>query len=224
MFGSALGLALAAATLPLCPTAQPGEPGTQQQARPRFGNCGDLDLGVGGRFVRPLEDGDVGAAIDRARRLIAATAPSAAVARVLVLDEAIHASVALPRFRSFLVAGLASLAGLLALLGVYGVLSYSVAQQRHEIGVRKALGAGAVRVMTAIIGPGLRLVLAGLAIGLLVAWALADVIEAFVFEIAPDDPRIYLTVALAVLLVGLLAALVPARRAASVSPIEILDR
>ena len=78
--------------------------------------------------------------------------------------------------------------------------------------------------MTGIVGSGLRLVLAGLAIGLLVAWAMADVIEGFVFQVAPDDPLTYLAVALAVLFVSLLAALVPARSAATVSAIEILDR
>lgn len=173
-------------------------------------------------------DGDIASSVDRARQVISSVSPTTAVARVLVLDEAITQSVAVPRFRSWLLAAMATLAGLLALLGVYGVVAFSVAQRRKEIGVRKALGARSGQVVTGLVGSGLRLVAAGLGVGLAsagwTAWTLSDVLAPLLFRVSPGEPWIYTAVAASVVLVGAFAAYVPARRASAVSPVEVLDR
>lgn len=112
---------------------------------------------------------------------------------------------------------------MLALLGVYGVLTFSVAQRTREIGVRKALGARSQTVITDIVGFGVKLASAGVAIGLLAAWTIADTLRGFLYEVAPSDPTTYVVVIVGVLCVSCSAAYFPARRAAGVDPARVLN-
>jgi len=160
-------------------------------------------------------------AVRLAREVVATLSPTTPVGRVLVLEETIADSVAVPRFRTILIVSLAGLAAVLALLGVYSVLAYSVTQRRKEIGVRIALGANPSRVLRDVVRSGLKLTMAGVLIGLLVTWRGADVMGQFLFEITPTDLPTYGATVLAVLVVGCMAAWLPARRAASVDPIEV---
>lgn len=166
--------------------------------------------------------GDIGEAVQSARAVIAALSPSTPVRRVVVLDQAIADSVAIPRFRTVLVLGLAGLAAVLALLGVYGVVAFNVAQRTKEIGVRIALGAHPRNEVRRVVGSGIKLSTAGAVLGLVLAWSAADVVEAFLFEIAPTDPMTYLGVVVGVLAVSMVAAYLPARRAARVEPVAVL--
>ena len=166
--------------------------------------------------------GDIASAIQSARGTVATLSPTTPVRRVLVLDETIADSVAVPRFRTALVVGLAGLAGVLALLGVYGVVSFAVGQRTREVGVRMALGARSGSVVLRVAGGGLALGITGVGLGLLLALAVANVLEAFLFEITPTDPVTYLAVVVAVLVVCCIAAYVPARRAAAIDPVAVL--
>lgn len=166
--------------------------------------------------------GDIASAIQSARGTVANVSPTTPIRRVIVLDETISASVAVPRFRTVLVVGLAGLAGVLALLGVYGVVSFAVGQRTGEVGVRMALGARSGSVVLRVGGGGLALGITGVGLGLLLALAVAGVLEAFLFEITPTDPVTYLAVVVGVLVVCCIAAYVPARRAANIDPVAVL--
>jgi putative ABC transport system permease protein len=166
--------------------------------------------------------GDIGDALQSARGVIASASPTTPVTRVTILDEAIAASVAIPRLRTILVVGLAGLAAVLALLGVYGVVSFVVAQRTKEIGVRMALGAHPLDEIRRVVGGGFKLGVAGAVLGLFMAWSAAETVGGFLFEITATDPPTYIGVMVAVLALVCVAAYVPARRAASVDPIEVL--
>jgi len=166
--------------------------------------------------------GDVGVALERARAAVTRVSPTTAVTRVLILDETVANSVALPRFRTVLVVGLAGLAAVLALLGVYGSLAFAVTQRTQEIGVRMALGAQQRQVVLGVVSSGLRLVGAGIAVGLILAWIGSSLLTRFLFEITPNDVQTYVAIVVGLLIVGGLAAYLPARRAAAVDPVRVL--
>ena len=118
----------------------------------------------------------------------------------------------------------ASLALLLASLGVYSVMAYSVAQRSAEIGIRMALGAGAGQVQKMVIGQGMKLAAFGLAIGLLGALALSRLMEALLFEVRASDPMIYLSIAAILSAVAIAACWIPSRRAAGLDPTQALHQ
>jgi ABC-type antimicrobial peptide transport system permease subunit len=126
------------------------------------------------------------------------------------------------RFFMLLVAAFAGLGLLLATLGIYGVISYSVTRQTPEIGVRMALGATAGRVQRQVLANTLRLTLTGIALGILIALAVARAIASLLFATSPWDFSSYLGMALAMMLVALASGYVPARRASSVNPMKAL--
>jgi ABC-type antimicrobial peptide transport system permease subunit len=116
----------------------------------------------------------------------------------------------------------AALALLLAAVGIYGVISYSVKQRTRELGIRMALGAQRRDVLKLILAQGLKLTLVGAAIGLLAAFALTRWMESLLFGVRPTDPLTFVVIALLLLSVALLACWVPARRATKVDPIIAL--
>ena len=168
--------------------------------------------------------GDVGATIDLARSAVSAQSPTTPVRSVQILEETISASAAVPRFRTFFVVGLSAAAAVLALLGVYGVMTFAVTQRTKEIAVRMALGANVDGLVRGVVGSGLKLAAAGVAAGLLIAWPAAGRLEAFLFGVGPTDVIIYVTIGLGVTAVSGLAAYLPARRAATVDPVSVLNR
>ena len=127
-----------------------------------------------------------------------------------------------PRMAAALLTLFGGLALILAGVGVYGVLSYSVNQQRHEIGIRRALGAQGGDVLRLVVGQGLRLALAGLAVGLVLAGFFARLLVSLLFGVSATDPWTFLGVAGVLLVVALFACYVPARRATTVDPLIAL--
>jgi ABC-type antimicrobial peptide transport system permease subunit len=125
-------------------------------------------------------------------------------------------------FQTWLLTLFAGIALLLAMVGIYGIMHYSVSQRTREIGIRIALGARNLQVMRLVIGQGLRLTLIGLGLGLLAELWLTDVMSHFLFGVSTRDPWTFGTVALLLTVVAILACYVPARRATKIDPMAAL--
>jgi predicted permease len=138
------------------------------------------------------------------------------------MDELLSDSVAQPRFYGLLLSSFAVLALVLAIIGIYGVISYSVAQRTHELGIRIALGARTQHVLILVMGQALTLVILGAIIGLGTAFGLTRLLTKFLFEVDAGDPMTFGAVALLLAVVALIACYVPARRATKVDPLEAL--
>jgi putative ABC transport system permease protein len=138
------------------------------------------------------------------------------------MDELLSDSVAQPRFYGLLLSSFAVLALVLAIIGIYGVISYSVAQRTHELGIRIALGARTQHVLILVMGQALTLVILGAIIGLCTAFGLTRLLTKFLFEVDAGDPMTFGAVALLLAVVALIACYVPARRATKVDPLEAL--
>ncbi len=157
-----------------------------------------------------------------ARAVITAADPDLAVAKVEPMRAVLKESIAEPRFRTLLLVAFAAMAVILAAVGIYGLISYSVAQRTREIGIRMALGAQARQVMMPMLRQGLVLALAGIAIGLVGSVAAARVLAKFLFGVQPSDPLTYAVVSALLLSVALLASFIPSRRALRVDPLTAL--
>jgi predicted permease len=144
------------------------------------------------------------------------------ITEVRTEEEIIASAVVQPKFNALLLALFASLALCLGAIGIYGVISYTVTQRTHEIGIRLALGARRRDVLSLIVRQGMTPVLIGVGIGLLSALALTQWIETLLFGVRPTDPVTYAALALALTVVALLACFVPARRAMKVDPMTAL--
>jgi predicted permease len=156
------------------------------------------------------------------RAEIRRAAPDLPIQGTVTMEEAVAASVAQPRFRTWLVALFATAATLIATCGIYGLMAYTVAQRRREIGVRMALGAERRDVLRLVLTHALRVVVAGLIVGLAGAAGLTRVLQAFLFGVTPTDPVVFTIVTLLLMVVGLMAAWLPARRATRIDPCAAL--
>ncbi|MGH9826986.1 MAG: FtsX-like permease family protein, partial [Blastocatellia bacterium] len=141
---------------------------------------------------------------------------------VKTMDQIVGDSLAQRRFYMSLMSVLGALSFLLAAIGIYGVISYSVAERTQEIGVRVALGASRREILSMVVGQGLRLALAGAAIGLIAAVAVTRVIESFLFNVKPRDPITFAVISGVLIAIALAASYLPARRATRVDPISAL--
>jgi putative ABC transport system permease protein len=144
------------------------------------------------------------------------------ISDVRSMEQVLWKSVAQPRVFALLLGAFALMAMVLAAIGIYGVVSYSVTQRTQEIGVRIALGAKHVDVLRMILGEGMLLTCVGLSMGLLGAVALSRVLSRFLFEVQPTDPATYTAVVLLLAAVAFAACYAPARRATRVDPIVSL--
>jgi putative ABC transport system permease protein len=144
------------------------------------------------------------------------------VSDIETMEQVLAESVAQPRIFTLLMGVFAALALVLASVGIYGVVSYSVSQRTHEVGVRLALGAERVDVLRLVVGQGMLLTGIGLGIGLAGAMALTRFLSSFLFSVRPTDPITFAVVALALAGVALLATYIPARRAMRVDPMVAL--
>lgn len=148
--------------------------------------------------------------------------PTLAVSQVKALPDMVAASLAPRRFVVTLLGIFAAMALLLAVIGLYGVISYAVTQRTQELGIRMALGAQPSEVLTLVIGQGMRLVAIGLAIGLVAAVVFNRVLKNQLFQVGAFDPLTFTATALVLLAAALLACYIPARRATRVDPMNAL--
>jgi ABC-type antimicrobial peptide transport system permease subunit len=141
---------------------------------------------------------------------------------VRTLDDVVNASLRQERVLAQLGVAISLFALALACLGLYGVLSFAVAQRTREIGVRMALGAQRKDVLALVVGHGLKLALLGLALGLVAAWAMTRFIANLLYGVTATDPLVFIGVSSLLLLVAMLASWLPARRATEIDPITVL--
>ena len=166
--------------------------------------------------------GDPMSLVPAVRKEVQAIDRDQPIAAVRTMDEWVDRSTATPRYRTTLLALFAGLAMILAATGIYGVMSYSVVQRTHEIGVRMALGARRSDVLRLVVRQGMVLVVVGLAIGLIAAFLLTKVMESLLFGVTSKDPITFVVVAGLLSLVALIACYIPARRATKVDPLTAL--
>ena len=140
------------------------------------------------------------------------------------MDESMYVSVALPRFRSILMGVFALIALLLAAIGIYGVMTYSVLQRTHELAIRLALGATRWNVIGGVVGHGIFLAVCGVTIGSVGALAFVRILRSMLFDVSPSDPAIFSGVALLLFAVAVTASYLPAARSARRDPLRALRR
>jgi ABC-type antimicrobial peptide transport system permease subunit len=157
-----------------------------------------------------------------ARRIIHNLDATQPVADLDTMDNIVRETFSRQKFSAILLAGFSLVSLLLAAVGVYGVLAYSVTERTREFGVRVALGAEPSRIQSLVLAGGARVVLAGTALGIAGALALTRLLETMLFGVGARDAATFLSVPVVLALVGLLAAWLPARRASRLPPLEAL--
>jgi putative ABC transport system permease protein len=167
-------------------------------------------------------DRGAGAVATAVKAAVAQVDPDLPIGDVKTMEQIINESTGEPRFRSFLIASFAALALLLAAVGVYGLISYTVTQRVPEIGVRLALGASPRQVFSQVIGQGLRLAVIGVVVGLVAAVAATTLVQGLLFNTSATDPIVYASLATLLLAMAAAACYVPARRAMRVDPMTAL--
>jgi len=172
--------------------------------------------------VQVRTKGDPNAVIGTVRGVVQSLDTNLAITNVLTIREIISQALWAPRMGAALLTLFGVLALILAAVGVYGVLSYSVNQQRHEIGIRRALGAQEGDVMRLVAGQGMRLTVAGLVLGLLLSVVFARLLASLLFGVSAMDPWTFAAVTTVLLIVALVACYIPARRALQVDPLVAL--
>ncbi len=195
------------------------------------GLAGDVLLEVFNPVLEDIEEGmsfvirtsgEPAHLISAVRAVMAEVEPNQPLHNVMTMEQRLANTTTSRRLNTVLLGSFAAVALVLAVVGIYGVMSYAVTQRRREIGVRLALGAQQRDVLGLVIGQGLRLTLTGVVIGLLGAFALTRYLSGLLYEIKPTDPLTFLSVAAALTAVALLACWLPARRAARVDPMVAL--
>ena len=172
--------------------------------------------------VMRARSGDGGPLLQSARQIVSAIDPSIPVVAPQRMEDVVAASVGQPRLLSALSALFGGLAGLLAMVGVYGVTAYNVRRQRREYGIRLALGADAAAVRSLVLGRGLVVATLGVALGALGAWLLTGTLSSMLNDVTPLDPAVFGATAIAILVVTTAACYLPARAAARVDPMVAL--
>ena len=167
-------------------------------------------------------DSDPMGMVSGVRTQIVASDENLALYNVRTMEEVLADSISRPRFNTRLMGILTSVALILMVVGVYGVISYSVSQRTNEIGIRMALGAGQGRISRMVLVQGLKLALVGIALGLGAAFALTRLMSSLLFSVSATDELTFISVPAIVAAVVLAACYVPARKAAKVDPVVAL--
>ena len=169
---------------------------------------------------RPEQGRGASSLLSNARRELSRIDPSLVLYEPRLLEDVIGAGVAQERFALLLVANFALLALVLAAIGIYGVLSYSVSRRRREMGIRMALGAPAASVRTLIVRDGGRLAALGIVLGCVGAYAATRVLRSLLFEVSATEPLVFVSAASVLGLVAMAASWIPARAATRANPLE----
>ena len=177
---------------------------------------------LAGTSVAVRTTGDAEAMAPAIRKLVAGIDPTQPVFDVKTLEQALADSIAPRRFNLFLLGTFAAVALLLALVGIYGVIAYSVAERTQEIGIRMAIGAERREIVRMVVVEGMAMALAGMAAGLAGAWGLTRLMSSLLYDVSATDPATFAAVTAALAAVALAACCVPALKAARVDPIVAL--
>ena len=178
---------------------------------------------IRGFYLAVRTSSDPKAIVPNLRQIVRSLDPEMPLFQVRSMEQVLSVSVAPRRFNLLLLAAFAGLALLLASIGIYGVMSYSVSQYTHEIGIRMALGARAADVLQLIVRQGMYLVLIGLAVGAAGRrLALTRVMSSLLFDVTPWDPLTLTSVSVLLAAVAFAASYIPARRATRVDPMIAL--
>jgi predicted permease len=196
---------------------QPNSPGTH----PAFW-WSALQVGAPNMSLVVRADPDPQLLVDAVRKSVAQLNPALAVGNVRLMDQIVAGSVATPRFAFILVGLFAGLAILLAAIGTYGVISYSVTQRTPEFGLRMALGARRLDVLRLVLTQAGKLVLSGTVIGVVLALVMARALKSLIYEVSPTDPVTFTAIAFAVIAVAIFACYIPARKATKADPMIAL--
>jgi putative ABC transport system permease protein len=156
------------------------------------------------------------------RREVTAINPNQPVADVKTMEQRLSGSVAQPRFRTWLLAVFSGVALLLSVVGIYGVISCTVTQRRHEVGIRMALGAKAGEVLRLVVLEGTKLALIGVGLGLAASLGLTRLMKSLLYEVSATDPLTFVMVSLVLIAAAVAACIIPARRATNVDPMAAL--
>ena len=179
--------------------------------------------GAGGTAVVVRAAGDIGPSFFTSiRDAVQRQNNQNVISNAQTMNEVIAESLAQRRFAMILLGAFAAAALLLASLGIYGVISYLVGQRTHEIGIRVALGASRAQILRLVLGHGLKMTLAGVALGLVAAFGLTRLIRTMLYGVGPNDPATFATIAVLLTVIALLACYIPARRATKVDPLVAL--
>ncbi len=162
------------------------------------------------------------AVVSRVKRVLHGLDPALPIAKVSRIEDLVSTSIAQPRFNMALLVGLACCAALLAAVGVYGVVAYSVARRTSEIGLRMALGAGARETFRLVVAGALRVAMVGVALGAMGAALLGKAIDSLLFGVPPLDVATFAAAGLGLVAVAALSASLPASRAARIDPVQAL--
>jgi len=177
---------------------------------------------MGGTNLVIRTQGDPLSLVSGVRKEVQAIDRDQPIAAVRPMEDLVNSSVAAPRYRTTLLGLFAALAMVLAATGIYGVMSYSVAQRTHEIGVRMALGARRSDVLKLVVRQGMVLSVVGVVLGLVGAFALTRVMASLLFQVTAKDPFTFGVVAALLIAIAFVACFVPARRATKVDPLTAL--
>ena len=176
----------------------------------------------GGMNVLVRTDSDPSGYVSAVRRQLGEMDPNLPVYNVRTMEDVVREVVSNRRFVVILLGLFSLLALVLASIGIYGVMSYAVAQRTHEIGIRMALGAGRRQVLAMVLGHGAKLALMGVGLGAVGAMVLTRFMSAFLFGVSPNDPLTFVGISLFLSCVALVACYIPARRATKVDPMVAL--
>ena len=167
-------------------------------------------------------DADPQLLVNEVREQVRQLDPTLAVADIRLMDQIADQGIATPRFAFFLVGLFAGLAIVLAAIGTYGVISYSVSQRIPEFGLRLALGAPPNGLLRLVLAQAARLAVAGTVLGIVVALALARIMRSLIYNVSPADPLTFAAVGLMVIAIAVLACWLPAWRATKANPMVAL--
>jgi putative ABC transport system permease protein len=181
-----------------------------------------LQRPTGGMSIVIRTNGDPSSLSSMARSQVHSVDPNIPVTNIRTMDEIFSASIEQQRFAMLLVGLFGAVALALAAIGIYGVMSYSVLQRTHEIGVRMALGAQRTDVLKLILVQGVFISFLGVIVGLAASFALTRVMSTLLFGITPTDTMVFATVAFGIFAIGIVATYMPAWRATKVDPLLAL--
>jgi ABC-type antimicrobial peptide transport system permease subunit len=156
------------------------------------------------------------------RQVVWSVAPDVPIVKMRTMEEVFRASMARSSFTLVMLGIAGTMALLLGIVGIYGVISYSVSQRTRELGIRIALGAGNAEVRAMVVGQGLLLAAIGVGVGIAVSAAVTRIMTSLLFETSPLDPTTYALAAASLLASAAAASYLPARRASSIDPVEAL--